>query len=140
MACETAVTDRVAAVFARAPFVRLLGYRLIDTGPGWVESALELEPRHLQQHGYVHAGVITTMGDHTSGGAASTMIPEGHSILTAQLSTHFLRPARGDQLTCRADVVKPGRTMVVTRADIHCDGTHVGLFHATMAVVQGDIA
>jgi uncharacterized protein (TIGR00369 family) len=129
----------VEAVFDRAPFIRLLGYRLAGSGEGWVETELDLEEHHLQQHGYVHAGVITTMADHTSGGAASTVIPAGHSILTAQLSLHLLRAARGTRLRCRGEVVKAGRTIVVTRADVHCDEIHVGLFHATMAVVEGDI-
>lgn len=130
----------VEAVFERAPFIRLLGYRLAATGSGWVETELELEDRHLQQHGYVHAGVIATMADHTSGGAASTILPSGHSVLTAQLSLHLLRAAKGRVLRCRGEVVKPGRTLVVTQADVHCDGTHVGLFHATMAVVEGEIS
>lgn len=130
----------VEAVFDRAPFIRLLGYSLVDVGEGWVESALDLEDRHLQQHGYVHAGVLTTMADHTSGGAASTVIPAGFSILTAQLSMHLLRAARGERLFCRGEVVKPGRSILVTQAQVHCDDVHVGLFHATMAVVEGDIA
>lgn len=130
----------IEAVFDRAPFIQLLGYRLVGYGEGWVETELELEDHHFQQHGYVHAGALTTMADHTSGGAASTVIPDGHSILTAQLSMHLLRAARGRRLRCRGEVVKAGRTLVVTQADVHCDETHVGLFHATMAVVEGGIA
>lgn len=130
----------VAAIFDRAPFIRLLGYRLAGFGEGWVETELDLGEQHFQQHGYVHAGVLTTMADHTSGGAASTMIPAGYSILTAQLSMHLLRAARGERLHCRGEVVKPGRSIVVTQASVHCDGSHVGLFHATMAVVEGEIS
>lgn len=130
----------VDAVFDRAPFIRLLGYRLVGHGAGWVETELDLKDHHFQQHGYVHAGVLTTMADHTCGGAASTVIPDGYSVLTAQLSMHLLRAARGQRLRCRGEVVKPGRTLVVTQADVHCDDAHVGLFHATMAVVEGGIA
>ena len=131
--------DEVRAVFDRAPFIQLIGYSLDDIGDGWAETSLELEERHLQQHGYVHAGVITAMADHTSGTAATTVIPDGKSILTAQMSIHLLRPAQGTRLTCRGEVVKPGRNLVVTQADVHCDGKHVGLFHATMAAIDGGI-
>lgn len=127
----------VADVFARAPFIRLLGYRLVGSGPGWVETELPIEAHHLQQHGYVHAGVITTMADHTSGGAASTVIDEGHSILTAQFSISFLRPAQGTALHCRGEVVKAGRALVVTQSDVHCDRVHVARFQGTMGVVEG---
>lgn len=131
--------DLVRAVFDRAPFIQSMGYRLDEIGDGWVETSLELERHHLQQHGFVHAGVITAMADHTCGSAATTVIPDGKSILTAQLSIHLLRPAQGERLTCRGEVVKPGRSLVVTQADVHCDGRHVGLFHATMAAVDGGI-
>lgn len=126
----------IEGVFDRAPFIQLIGYALEDWGEGWVETSLMLQPKHLQQHGYVHAGVLTTMADHTSGGAASTVIPDGYSILTAQLSMHLLRPAQGQALRCRADVVKPGRSLIVTQADVYCDHRHVGRFHATMAAVE----
>lgn len=131
--------DRVAPVFARAPFIAWLGFRLVDAGEGWVETELALRPEHLQQHGYAHAGVVTSMADHTAGGAASTIVPAGWSVLTAELGIHLLRAARGEALACRGTVVKPGRRLMVTEADVHCDGDHVGRFHATMAVVEVDV-
>lgn len=131
--------DRIAPVFDLAPFIRLVGYRLVDAGEGWVETALTLEDRHLQQHGYAHAGVVTTMADHTAGGAASTIIEPGHSVLTAMLSIQLLRPARGEGLSCRGEVVKPGRRIIATQADVHCDGRHVARLEATMAVVPVDL-
>lgn len=127
----------VGAVFDQAPFIRLIGYRLVGSGEGWVETELDIEDRHLQHHGFVHAGVVTAMADHTCGAAATTLVPEGKTILTAQMSIHLLRPALGRRLTCRGEVVKPGRTLTVTQADVHCDGKHVGRFHATMAAVEG---
>ncbi len=131
--------DRIAHVFERAPFIRLLGYRLIDAGEGWVETALTLEERHLQQHGFAHAGVVTTMADHTAGGAASTVVESGNSVLTATLSIQLLRPARGTGLTCRGEVVTSGSRLIATQADVHCDGKHVARLQATMAVIPVDI-
>lgn len=131
--------DRIAPVFDLAPFIQLVGYRLVDAGEGWVETALTLEDRHLQQHGYAHAGVVTTMADHTAGGAASTLVEPGHSVLTAMLSVQLLRPARGEGLACRGEVVKPGRRIIATQADVHCDGRHVARLEATMAVVPVDL-
>lgn len=134
------VLARVVPVFDRAPFIQLMGYRLVGGGEGWMETELDLADHHRQQHGYVHAGVVTAMADHTSGAAATTVIPEGRSILTAHLATHLLRPAAGGTLRCRAEVVKPGRTLIVTRADVFCDEAHVALFDGTMVSVEGDIA
>lgn len=131
--------DRIAPLFDLAPFIQLVGYRLVDAGEGWVETALTLDDGHLQQHGYAHAGVVTTMGDHTAGGAASTVVEPGKSVLTAMLSIQLLRPARGEGLTCRGEVVKAGRRLVATQADVHCDGKHVARLQATMAVIPVDI-
>jgi uncharacterized protein (TIGR00369 family) len=131
--------DRIAPVFDLAPFIQLLGYTLVDAGDGWVETALTLEERHLQQHGFAHAGVVTTMADHTAGGAASTVVEPGNSVLTATLSIQLLRPARGSRLTCRGEVVKSGRRIIAAQADVHCDDKHVARLQATMAVVPLDI-
>lgn len=132
--------ERIAPVFELAPFIQLLGYRLVDAGDGWVETSLDLEERHLQQHGYAHAGVVTTMADHTAGGAASTIVDAGSSVLTAELGIHLLRPANGAVLTCRGEVVKPGRTLIFAQADVHCDGRHVARLHSTLAVVEQRLA
>lgn len=130
---------RVQAVFSLAPFIQEVGYELADAGPGWVETRLDVEPRHLQQHGYVHAGVITTMADHTAGGAASTVVQPGQSVLTSDLSIQLLRPGRGEELRCRGEVVKPGRSLVFTQADVWADEIHVARLHATMAVVNEEL-
>lgn len=129
------MTD-ISAVFDQAPFIDLVGYRLERYGEGWAETSLQLRPEHLQQHGYVHAGVITTMADHTAGGAASTVVAEGQSVLTAQLGIHLLRPSRGLSLRCRGEVVKAGRRLVVAEADVHCDDIHVARLSAMLSVVD----
>lgn len=131
--------SRVEAVFALAPFIRDVGYRLADAGPGWVETTLSVEPRHLQQHGYVHAGVVTTMADHTAGGAASTVVQPGYSVLTSDLSIQLLRAGKGAELHCRGEVVKAGRTLVFTQADVWADAVHIARLHATMAVVKEEL-
>lgn len=131
--------SRVEAVFSLAPFIREVGYRLADAGPGWVETTLVIEPRHLQQHGYIHAGVVTTMADHTAGGAASTVVQPGQSVLTSDLSIQLLRPGKGEELRCRGEVVKAGRTLVFTQADVWTDAVHVARLHATMAVVNEEL-
>jgi uncharacterized protein (TIGR00369 family) len=130
---------RVKAVFSLAPFIQEVGYELADAGPGWVETRLSVGPRHLQQHGYIHAGVVTTMADHTAGGAASTVVQPGQSVLTSDLSIQLLRPGKGEELRCRGEVVKAGRTLVFTQADVWAGEIHVARLHATMAVVNEEL-
>ncbi len=76
--------EELERMFNAAPFAASLGIRLVTVGPGICETELDVERRHLQQDGYVHAGVQATMADHTAGGAAATLIDPGHIVLTAE--------------------------------------------------------
>lgn len=110
--------ERAHQIFSRASFIRELGIRLVDLGPGWVEAELAIEPRHLQQDGVVHAGVQATLADHSAGAAAGTLAPEGHATLSVEFKIQLLRPALGERLRCRAQVVRPGRNIVATEARV----------------------
>lgn len=127
---------RIADVLGKAPFVSHLRVELTGVGDDWVETALEVTENLRQQHGFAHAGVVTTLADHTAGAAASTTVEEGRSVLTADFNVHLLRPASGDRLTCRAEIVKVGRTLIVTQADVWAEGKLCARYTGTMAVVD----
>lgn len=113
-----------------------LGVRLLEVGHGWVTTELDLTERLRQQHGFAHAGVVSTLADHTAGAAATSLIDDGQSVLTADFNIHLLRPGAGDLLTSRGEVVKAGRTLIVAQADVWADGRHCARYTGTMAVVD----
>jgi uncharacterized protein (TIGR00369 family) len=86
----------------------------------------------------VHAGVIASMADHTMGAAAQTVAPDGLLVMTAELKTSMLRASRGERLVCEAWVVKAGRTISFTEAEVYAvHGPHRTLVvkaSATMAL------
>ena len=123
-------------VFVAAPFIADLGVALVGVGPGWLETELAIAPRFRQQHGYVHAGVVSTFADHTAGGAASTAIGPEQSVLTADFTVHLLRPASGERLRCRAEVVKAGKRLIVAQADVWDGENHCVRYLGTLAVVD----
>lgn len=104
---------RVEEIFDRAAFVNHLGIALDDLGPGWCTVRLDVRPEHLQQTGFVHAGVLATVADHAAGAAASTLLPADRLALSVEFKVNFLRPAVGERLVCRAEVLKGGRTISV---------------------------
>lgn len=130
---------RAAEVFDKAPFIVHLGAQLVDAGEGWVETALELTPEHRQQHGYAHAGVVATLADHTAGAAASTVVDQGRSVLTADYTLHLLRPGAAESLTCKGEIVKAGRMLIITQADVWADGKLCARYTGSMAVVDRSI-
>jgi uncharacterized protein (TIGR00369 family) len=128
---------KVKQVFVDATFVTDLGIRLEKIEPGRVETSLEIQPRHAQQHGFVHAGVLATMADHTAGGAAVSMSKEDDDIMSIEFKINFLRPATGKKLRCVGTCLKPGRTIFVSEAEIFDDQDKlVAKATVTLAAVQ----
>lgn len=124
--------------FRMAPFMVELGVEPVAVGAGRLTTALVIAERHLQHTGQVHAGVSAAMADHTMGAAAQTLAPAGVWALTAELKTSLLRAAKGERLVCEAWVIKAGRTLAFTEAEVfveHGGGrTLVMKASATMAL------
>ena len=109
----------VTNIFNKANFISELGIKLIDLGAGWVETELLIQPKHLQQNQLVHAGVQATMADHTAGATAGTLIAEDEYILTVEFKINLLRPAIGEKLFCRADILKAGKQFSVVESEVY---------------------
>lgn len=127
-------------MFRRAPFVADLGMELQSLEAGECVTTLAIEPRHLQQNSFVHAGVLAAMADHTAGAAAFTLVDKGSSVLTAEFKLSLLRPARGERLRCQAKVIKPGRRFSFAESEVFCEAEGeerlVAKASATMVVVM----
>jgi len=108
----------VEQIFERAKFVSSLGIELASCGEGWCETKLAALPAHLQQHGFVHAGVVMTLADHTCGGAAASTVADGKDVITVENKTSFLRPAPGPELICRAQVLRSGKNLIFVEAEV----------------------
>src|SRR5882724_2162747 len=108
----------VADSFARQPIMKLLGAGLSLVEPGVVEIALPYRADLLQQDGYLHAGIISTIADSACGYAAYTLMPAGSNVLSVEFKVNLLRPAQGEAFVARAEIIKAGRTLTVVRADV----------------------
>jgi uncharacterized protein (TIGR00369 family) len=115
---DDAKASLVNRIFERAQFARSLRIELIAFGDGWCETRVAVTPTLEQQHGFVHAGVLMTLADHTCGGAAATVAPEGQDVITVENKVSFLRPASGAALFCRAEVLKAGKRLIFTEAKV----------------------
>jgi uncharacterized protein (TIGR00369 family) len=102
----------------RRGFIAWVGYRVDEIDAGRLTSRLDVRPEHRQQDGFVHAGVLSAMADHTAGYAAFTLVPDDHRILTIEYKINFLRPALGPELVCRARVLRAGRSTLPCEADV----------------------
>jgi uncharacterized protein (TIGR00369 family) len=108
----------VNRIFEKAEFVRSLGIELIAFGDGWCETRVAVTPTLEQQHGFVHAGVLMTLADHTCGAAAATMVAEGQDVITVENKVSFLRPAVGAVVFCRGEVLRAGKRLIFTEGEV----------------------
>ena len=86
---------------------------------GYFQSTVAIEDHHRQQDGFIHAGVMATMSDHTAGYAAFTIVPEDFQILTIEFKINFLIPAFGHALVCQSRVIREGRQIIISESDIY---------------------
>ena len=107
---------RVRTSFARQTAMATLGIEITDIKPGEVELRMLYDAAYAQQHGFIHAGIITTALDSACGYAAFSLMPDDAAVLTVEFKTNLIAPARGDYFLFRAVVVKPGRTITVCDA------------------------
>jgi uncharacterized protein (TIGR00369 family) len=132
---NAAVTARLVETF-NVPFLRDLGATLTGLSEGVAESELEIAPRHGQQDGFVHAGVIATLADHTAGAAAGTHLRLDQGVLSIEFKVNLLRPALGEILRCKATVLRPGRTVSVVESEVFASDKLCAKATVTLAVVD----
>ena len=108
--------ERVAGSFARQQAMRTLGITIARMAPGELDLVMAYDAAYTQQHGFVHAGIITAGLDSACGYAAFTLMPADCDVLTVEFKTNLLAPASGDRFEFRAEVIKPGRTLTVCDA------------------------
>ena len=111
--------QRVRDSFARQAAMRLIGAVMTEVAPGRVAIELPVRDDLTQQHKFVHGGVVGMIADSAGGYAAFTLMPADASVLTVEYKINMLAPAAGERLVARGEVVRPGRTLSVVRADVY---------------------
>ena len=94
-----------------------------------------------QQHGFVHGGVVGMIADSAAGYAAMSMVPASASVLTVEYKMNLVAPADGEKLIARGQVVRPGKTLIVTKAEVFAvkggKETLCALMQQTIMVMHG---
>lgn len=94
-----------------------------------------------QQHGFVHGGGVGMIADSAAGYAAMTVVPASASVLTVEYKMNLVAPADGEKLIARGQVVRPGKTLIVTKAEVFAikdkKETLCALMQQTIMVMHG---
>jgi uncharacterized protein (TIGR00369 family) len=133
--------QRVRNSFARQAAMALIGATMTRVEPGRCEIDLPVREELTQQHKFVHGGVVGMIADSAGGYAAFTLMPADSSVLTVEFKINMLAPAKGERLIARGEVLKPGRTLSIVRADVYAldagRETLVAAMQQTLMVMHG---
>jgi uncharacterized protein (TIGR00369 family) len=114
---DPAFEQRTRASFARQGIMALLGATMERFEPGRDEIAVAFRPELSQQHGFFHAGVISTIADSAGGYAGFTLFPAEAGVLTVEFKINLLAAADGERAVAVGEVIRSGRTLTVCRLD-----------------------
>jgi len=133
--------QRVRDSFARQAAMTLIGAEMTTVEPGRCTIELPVRDDLTQQHRFVHGGIVGMIADSAGGYSAFTLMPADASVLTVEYKLNMLAPAQGERLIARGEVLKPGRTLTVVRADVWAvDGgkeTRIAAMQQTLMVMHG---
>ncbi len=126
--------SRVRSSFAKQEVMKTIGANLVELSPGTAVIEFSHDRSLTQQHGYIHAGVVTTVVDSACGYAAYTMMPKDSEVLTIEYKVNFMVPAKGERYRGIGRVLRSGRTITV------CSGEMIALEDGREKVVASMLA
>jgi uncharacterized protein (TIGR00369 family) len=132
---DPAFAARCRESFARQKAMALIGAELTVVEPGYVELALPFREDLTQQKGFIHGGILGMIADTACGYSAFSLMPADCSLVTVEYKMNILTPGRGS-LVAKGQVVKPGRTLTIARAEVYADdGKHVATMLQTLMML-----
>ena len=109
--------------------------------PGRVTLSMPITSKVVQQYQVVHGGMVAVIADSASGLAAISLLPPEDGVLSIEFKINLLGPGRGERMIARGEVIKSGRTVIVSKADVYCveNGveTHTAILTNTLLVAKG---
>jgi uncharacterized protein (TIGR00369 family) len=110
--------SRIRASFAQQGVMKTIGAHLAQVSPGEAHIELPWSKAITQQHGFVHAGILSTIADNACGYAAYTLMPADSEVLGVENKINFLAPAKGERFIAIGKVIKAGRTLAVCSGEV----------------------
>ena len=137
---DPAFETRVRTSFGRQALMATLGAQLMSVEPGRVIIELPFHADHTQQHGFLHAGVLTAIADSACGYAALSLMSKGTAVLSVEFKVNLLKPASGTRFRSIGTVARAGHTLSVCTADVQAlrEGVwkDVAMMQATMMTIR----
>ncbi len=119
----------------------LLDVVIDEQEAGRVTLSMPITSKVVQQYQVVHGGMVAVIADSASGLAAISLLPPEDGVLSIEFKINLLGPGRGERMIARGAVIKAGRTVIISKADVYCveNGieTHTAILTNTLLVARG---
>jgi len=130
------IQERIAVSFKSQGLMTTLGAQLVLVADGEVQIELPFSEKLSQQHGYVHAGAITSVVDSACGYAALTKAPPEREVVTAEFKINLMRPAIGERFLAIGRVQSSGKLLTVCTGEVRAFS---GSTYKVVAIMQATI-
>lgn len=110
--------DKVIDSFNRQEVMKTVNASILAIRPGEVELEFPYQSNLTQQHGFIHAGIVSTVLDSACGYAAFSLMPENAAVLTVEFKLNLLSPAKGERFRATGRVRKSGKNITVTEGEL----------------------
>ena len=97
-------------------FIKHNNIKVVEVSNERSKMKVELSENSLNPNGVVHGGLLFGLADTTMGLLARTT---GRNVTTINAQIDYLRPGKGNVITCIAEPLKIGKTTAVLRANIY---------------------
>ena len=115
---DPALESRIRSSFDQQGLMKTIGAHLVKVAPGEVAIELPYSKAFTQQHGFIHAGILSTIADNACGYAAYTLMPANSEVLGVENKINFLAPGKGERFIAIGKVIKAGRTLAVCSGEV----------------------
>ena len=115
---DASVVARVRSSFAKQGLMQTLAAELEHVGKGTAVIGIPIRSSITQQHGYVHAAAVAAIADSACGYAALTTMPADSEVVTIEFKLNLLAPAVGEWLRAEGEVIRAGRRITVSTAEV----------------------
>jgi uncharacterized protein (TIGR00369 family) len=110
--------SRLRTALQKQFFMKLIGFDITIIEPGYIEGELIIEEKHMQQHDFLHGGLMASCLDIVMGFSAFTLLPANKAVVTADINISYYHPGDGVKLIARGWVDKPGSKLYFCEGEI----------------------
>lgn len=140
------IANNIASSFASQGLMATIGTSFDSVKDGEVSISLPFSESLSQQHGFVHAGAITSIVDSACGYVALTKALEDSEVVTAEFKVNLMRSAIGKRLLAIGKVENSGKPLAVCTGEVRAFNEKdksfkvVALMQATFVNVNNPLA